>query len=143
MVVVTPSPQPSSCELPIETIILAAGCLTISSATILAPSLVTAVVPSVLYSILSSPRGPKVGFRRSENTRAALINLSWTSVPLVTFVSGLTMTTGGLPSPSLMGSGDPRGRHECFESANRSDARSEWRISIRVGRQPESCPERL
>ena len=115
MVVVTPSPQVSSCELPIETIILAAGCLTMSSATILAPSFVIAVLPSVLYSILSRPRGPSVGLSRSENTLAATISFSCTSVPLVTVVSGLTMTTGGLPAPSLMDSGDPRGRHECFE----------------------------
>ena len=113
---VTPSPQASSCEFPIETIILAAGCLTRSSATILAPSLVMAVVPSALYSILSSPRGPKVGLSRSENTCAALISLSWTSAPLVTLVWSFTMVTGGLAAPSLMDSGDPRGRHECFES---------------------------
>ena len=48
IVVVTPSPQSSSCDSAMETIILAAGCLTRSSATIFAPSLVTAVVPSVL-----------------------------------------------------------------------------------------------
>ena len=46
--VVTPSPQSSSWDSAIETIIFAAGCLTNSSATIFAPSLVTAVVPSVL-----------------------------------------------------------------------------------------------
>ena len=48
MVVVTPSPQASSCDSHIETSILAAGCLTRSSETILAPSLVMAVFPSVL-----------------------------------------------------------------------------------------------
>jgi hypothetical protein len=34
----------------------------------------------------------------------------------VMLVSGLTITTGGLPASSLMVSGDPRGRQECFES---------------------------
>ena len=48
IVVVTPSPQASSWDSAMETIILAAGCLIRSSATILAPSLVTAVDPSVL-----------------------------------------------------------------------------------------------
>ena len=86
IVAVTPSPLISSCVLPIETIILAAGCLTKSSDTILAPSFVTAILPSVLYSILSRPRGPKVGRRISENTLAAAIIFSWTSVPFVIFV---------------------------------------------------------
>ena len=48
MVVVTPSPHASSCDWHMETSILAAGCFTRSSETIFAPSLVTAVFPSVL-----------------------------------------------------------------------------------------------
>ena len=101
IVAVTPSPLISSCVLPIETIILAAGCLTRSSATILAPSFVTAMLPSVLYSILSRPRGPKVGRRISENTLAAAIIFSCTSVPLVILVWSLTMRTGAAGPDSV------------------------------------------
>ena len=101
IVPVTPSPQEFSCDSAIPTSICPAGCFTISSATILAPSLVTAVRPSVLLkSILSNPRGPYVERKISASPLATAMSFSWTAVPLVTLVSSRRITTGGLPEPS-------------------------------------------
>ena len=68
---------------------------------IFAPSLVTAVSPLVLYSILSSPCGPKVPCIRLPNATAAVTNFWVTPTPLVTEVVGRTMATGARPLPSL------------------------------------------
>ena len=98
---VTPSPQAFSCDSASWTNAFAAGCLTKSSATILAPSLVTAVSPLVLYIILSRPFGPNVPLSKSPKATEALTNFCVTAGPLVTEVVGRTIATGARPEPSF------------------------------------------
>ena len=98
---VTPSPQAFSWDSANWTKAFAAGCFTRSSATIFAPSFVTAVWPLVLYIILSKPFGPKVPRKRSPKATAAPTSFCVTATPLVTDVVGRTMATGARPEPSL------------------------------------------
>ena len=98
---VTPSPQAFSCDCASATNAFAAGCFTNNSATIFAPSLVTAVCPFVLYIILSRPFGPKVPANKSPKAIAAPTNFLVTSTPEVTDVVGETIATGARPEPSF------------------------------------------
>ena len=100
MQAVTPSPQLFSWLFAKLTKALAAGCLTNNSEIILAESLVTAAVPSVLYIILSRPLGPKVPLMILPKAIAASTNFLVTAGPLVTDVVGLVILTGALPDPS-------------------------------------------
>ena len=97
---VTPSPQAFSWLSARLTNAFAAGCLTNNSATILAPSFVTAASPLVLYNILSNPFGPNVPRRTLPNAIAAPTSFCVTPMPLVTEVEELVILTGAVPEPS-------------------------------------------
>jgi hypothetical protein len=97
---VTPSPQAFSWLSARLTNAFAAGCFTNNSATIFAPSFVTAASPLVLYNILSRPLGPNVPRKTLPKAIAAPTNFCVTPMPLVTDVVELVIVTGAVPEPS-------------------------------------------
>ena len=91
---VVPSPTSLSMVFEISTIILAAGCWTSISFSMVAPSLVMVTSPSESTSILSRPRGPRLVRTRSATRRAAAMLLFCASRPFCCSALSFRTSTG-------------------------------------------------
>ncbi len=91
---VVPSPTSLSVALLISTIILAPGCCTSISFSIVAPSLVMVTSPIESTSILSMPLGPREDFTIPAMILAALMLFLRASFPLVSEAPSFRIMTG-------------------------------------------------
>jgi len=99
---VVPSPHSSSSVLDTSTTILAAGCCTSRSFSMVTPSLVMVTSPTVSTIILSMPLGPRVLLTMSATVLAALMLLYWASFPRSLLVPSLRIIIGVLPIPMCL-----------------------------------------
>ncbi len=95
--VVVPSPTKESCVLETSTIILAAGCSTSISLSMVTPSLVITISPSESTSILSIPLGPRLDRTALAMLFAASILFFMASLPVSLFDPSFNMNIGCPP----------------------------------------------